>query len=1133
MSLLIAGIVQVIDVEHGHEVFQLQNTVDTKMSPIWAVATLVTRSETYGITGNFHGNMDVYSLSTGQFIRRLTGHIGLTFTIIGYDGTYTYDHLENSNGNGSNSPRSVQSSQVGQPHGAKSYTNGLQPIIISGSLDLTIRIWSVTTGEQISLLKVHSNNIIKLSLIDLTHKHGMNPLLISASLDKTIIIWDLVSLKMLRTLRGHQGAVSALSVCDESSLKLKYPVFVSYGADKKLISWSTSASEILTTFQYLQSPSFAVALWPIYKQSSSGTPRPASTSSSSGVSNSKVLVSGHDIDTSRQLEDIMLLTGQEDPQNKGVTAFYSLKTGELKRTIEGQVHNSPVWCITVLEECDLLATCSFADEYACLWRLSTGELLEKLSAVDAGLQRQQAAQSSSQQPQAASSSRRYFWSVKLHKYMDRPSAPTIPSPSLAQLATPENTTLYLVCGTSDSMCYMFKLSDKYLPIPPIEQANISAPSQLPNSKLSEQTGLEIAAEASVGPPSTARRPRKSQKSPAKQRRKDSHDEEGDDNKAEEAGVSPRTGGGGSAPRVLRSFSNTSATSATSAASAGSGRGSNARTTGKKLKRIYSLSSQESNPEESEPAYHHESAASSSSSSSSSSYTQTTLVLSAALSSDKAAVRGLHVRDMRVINDKNILIEDSKLVIMCACRNGYLYFINEHGELLFKIGNVGEGVDAIICFDVFKSNLTCFVYGTLSGNIKVLSKQSNVHNFHELSMLCELTYTAGVKSLHYVEHPNYVGMCSYLCSGHMDGSVLVWDLRRRALVHAFEGHKGMVFELQTVCNVCGIMDPVLISAGVDKKIIVWDMHTLFANAGMGDAYASGQQFGLNNLITNSASVHSLVSANNSSSAHTSFGGNGGGMHSGHTHGDTAYTSIPTFGAIEAAFNLDKADAYTHSSSSLSSSSSSWPRLSKHVDNYGGPAILALATQLFFRVLLQDDVRTDFIGKFLQYHPTIVLARVNCDVNFDRVFRQTSLLELAIVKQDQVCLHTIVNAWIYLLQPPNTDADTRGLSATNTHKSSTNNTHAHTLYSAQKQHISIRLDVRELLGLAESFPGEFCELVKHLSLIPAHDDCVQMCHRVNLRIGASLEIAHRESYCKSLWENYMKDKYPQGNRRTRGC
>jgi hypothetical protein len=303
--------------------------------------------------------------------------------------------------------------------------------------------------------------------------------------------------------------------------------------------------------------------------------------------------------------------------------------------------------------------------------------------------------------------------------------------------------------------------------------------------------------------------------------------------------------------------------------------------------------------------------------------------------------------------------------------------------------------------------------------------------------------------------------------------------------------------------------------------------------MGDAYASGQQFGLNNLITNSASVHSLVSANNSSSAHTSFGGNGGGMHSGHTHGDTAYTSIPTFGAIEAAFNLDKADAYTHSSSSLSSSSSSWPRLSKHVDNYGGPAILALATQLFFRVLLQDDVRTDFIGKFLQYHPTIVLARVNCDVNFDRVFRQTSLLELAIVKQDQVCLHTIVNAWIYLLQPPNTDADTRGLSATNTHKSSTNNTHAHTLYSAQKQHISIRLDVRELLGLAESFPGEFCELVKHLSLIPAHDDCVQMCHRVNLRIGASLEIAHRESYCKSLWENYMKDKYPQGNRRTRGC
>lgn len=416
---------------------------------------------------------------------------------------------------------------------------------------------------------------------------------------------------------------------------------------------------------------------------------------------------------------------------------------------------------------------------------------------------------------------------------------------------------------------------------------------------------------------------------------------------------------------------------------------------------------------------------------------------------------------------------------------------------------------------------------------------------------------------------------------------------------------MVFEFQTFAGALGIIDPILVSVGVDKKICVWDLHTLFANGEHTVGGSGAMNSAMNTLITNSASVHSLM---NSSSSSGGSGGSGGGAHGGGGNaapgemlmmlsgGVIAYTAIPTFGAVESAFRLDRGERNQNSLGGYPRSVilliprmiplhwdpamcvdscvcgcmcvAVWvcmceycvcavqstngtnmfsvscvclmlylavllPRLSKLVETYGGPAILALSTRLFFSVLLHDELHTDFITKFLHYYPTLVLSRIETDINFDRVHRQTSLLELAIVKQDQVCLHTIVNAWIYLLQPENSSNNNNsGDAAVGLHRSSSA-AHAaaaasltHTLFAAQKQHVSVRLSVRELLGLAESFPGEFCELVKHLRLIPAHEDCVRECHRVNLRIGASLEIAHRDSYCNRLWEEFMNTKYPQG-------
>lgn len=382
---------------------------------------------------------------------------------------------------------------------------------------------------------------------------------------------------------------------------------------------------------------------------------------------------------------------------------------------------------------------------------------------------------------------------------------------------------------------------------------------------------------------------------------------------------------------------------------------------------------------------------------------------------------------------------------------------------------------------------------------------------------------------------------------------------------------MVFELQTFGGALGFIDPVLVSASVDKRIMVWDLHTLFAANAHAGSGAYTPATAPDNTTTSSSSSQSHLQlgvqphvsssiSTNSAAIHSIFPGN---AHSSHTHshghnapaGEVAYTVIPSFGGVEQAFKLDLRDNKSMSHylriilmfdvgfRVTATGNNMWPRLSKHIENHGGAAILAMATRLFFQVLL-DDTHTDFIGKFLPQLPTLVLGHTLTDMNFDHTLRQTSLLELAIVKQDQVCLHSVVNAWIYLLQPSSSSSS----STSGGHSGATGSngaTHTQSLFSAQKQHVSVRLEMRELLGLAESFPGlcfyvcdlpdtsdshvgtgEFVELVKNLRLIPAHEDTVAGCHRVNLRIGACLELAHSDSYCHKLWEQHLVKHYPQG-------
>ncbi|KAI9482935.1 MAG: quinon protein alcohol dehydrogenase-like superfamily [Benjaminiella poitrasii] len=80
------------------------------------------------------------------------------------------------------------------------------PIIISGSLDNTIKIWDMNTGNCIRTLFGHVEGVWSLAYDTLR--------IISGSHDKTVRVWDLGSGKCMHALEGHSGPVTAVALGD-------------------------------------------------------------------------------------------------------------------------------------------------------------------------------------------------------------------------------------------------------------------------------------------------------------------------------------------------------------------------------------------------------------------------------------------------------------------------------------------------------------------------------------------------------------------------------------------------------------------------------------------------------------------------------------------------------------------------------------------------------------------------------------------------------------------------------------------------------------------------------------------------------------------------------------------------------
>ncbi|KAK0555187.1 hypothetical protein OC845_000323 [Tilletia horrida] len=86
-------------------------------------------------------------------------------------------------------------------------SSALRPVLVSGSLDNTIKLWDVRTGRCLRTFFGHVQGVWSLDADKLR--------IISASLDRTIKIWDRETGYCQNTLVGHRGAVTCVALGDD------------------------------------------------------------------------------------------------------------------------------------------------------------------------------------------------------------------------------------------------------------------------------------------------------------------------------------------------------------------------------------------------------------------------------------------------------------------------------------------------------------------------------------------------------------------------------------------------------------------------------------------------------------------------------------------------------------------------------------------------------------------------------------------------------------------------------------------------------------------------------------------------------------------------------------------------------
>ncbi|MEA5562183.1 hypothetical protein [Planktothrix agardhii] len=252
-------------------------------------------------------------------------------------------------------------------------------ILVSGSDDKTIKIWQLSTGEELRILTGHSESVNSVAI----SPDGQT--LLSGSRDNTIKIWRLSTGEELRTLTVHSDSVNFVAISPDGQILVSSShTVVSDIYDNTIKIWQLSTGRELRTLTccWDSNPIDSVAISPDGQTLVSGSDREIMIWDLSSGQKLRTLTGAGSINSLAISPDGQILASSDTVvhfmggSNDNTIKIWQLSTGVELRTLTVDLN---WWVHSVAISPDGQTLVSGGDDTITIWDLSTGQELGTLT----------------------------------------------------------------------------------------------------------------------------------------------------------------------------------------------------------------------------------------------------------------------------------------------------------------------------------------------------------------------------------------------------------------------------------------------------------------------------------------------------------------------------------------------------------------------------------------------------------------------------------------------------------------------------------------------------------------------------------------------------------------------------------